>query len=219
MTDLNILFEDEWLIAIDKPAGMLVHPGREPEPDDQIALKSVRNYLGQYVYIVHRLDRPTSGVLIFTKDQETQSRLSILFQNWDVKKQYCAVVPGEAPEQFEVDLPVKRNDEAEAMPSFTKFERISFKEPGAVAENSFSLLKVNPHTGRFHQIRRHLAWNSLPIMGDYLYGDIDQNNLIAEQTGIKRMMLLAESIHFTHPVTGVETLIKAEIPPDFLRFK
>ena len=217
-THLNILYEDDWLIAIDKPAGMLVHPGREPEPDEHIALKSVRNYLDQYAYVVHRLDRPTSGVLVFTKDQETQSKLSILFQTWKVQKKYFAVVIGETEESAEVDLPVKRNDESEAMPSLTKYTRKALTPAGVLSDSSFSLLDVKPHTGRFHQIRRHLSWTGFPIVGDYLYGDIDTNNFNAEKTGVKRMMLMSYSLGFPHPQTGEYILIEAEMPPEFKKF-
>jgi len=217
-THLNILFEDEWLIAIDKPAGMLVHPGRDPEPDEHIALKSVRNYLGQYAYVVHRLDRPTSGVLVFTKDQETQSKLSILFQTWEVKKKYYAVVLGETDIQGEVDIPVKRNEESEAMPSLTKYSRKNFVGPGTFGDSSFSLLDVKPHTGRYHQIRRHLSWTGFPIMGDYLYGDIETNDKNAELSDVKRMMLMSYSLNFIHPQTGEGIIIEAEMLDEFQKF-
>lgn len=217
-THLKILFEDEWLIAIDKPAGMLVHPGKEAEADEHIALKSVRNYLEQYAYVVHRLDRPTSGVLVFTKDQQTQSKLSILFQTWQVKKKYYAVVLGETALEGKVDIPVKRNDESEAMPSLTNFRRRNFIPAGEFAETSFSFVDVEPHTGRFHQIRRHFSWSGFPIMGDYLYGDIETNNRNAELTGVKRMMLMSYSLEFTHPQTGEQLQIEAEIPQEFKKF-
>lgn len=220
MTDMhqNILYQDEWLIAIDKPPGMLVHPGKEPEPDEQIALKSIRNYLKQYVFVVHRLDRPTSGVLIFAKDKDTQSKLSILFQNREVDKKYLAVVAGEAPEKNSVDLPIKRDEESEAAPSLTHFTRLNLTKEGALGDTSFSLLDVDPVTGRFHQIRRHLFWTGFPIMGDYLYGSIEDNDRMAEQTGVKRMMLMAKSLEFIHPQTGEEVKIEAELPEDFLKF-
>jgi len=217
-THLKILFEDDWLIAIDKPAGMLVHPGRDPEPDEHIALKSVRNYLGQYAYVVHRLDRPTSGVLIFTKDQETQSKLSVMFQSWQVKKKYYAVVLGETPEKDKVEIPVKRNEESEAMPSLTNYYRKNLVPAGEYADYSFSLLDVEPHTGRYHQIRRHLSWTGFPIMGDYLYGDIDTNDSNAALTGVKRMMLMSYSLDFVHPQTSKPLLIEAEMPAEFKKF-
>jgi tRNA pseudouridine65 synthase len=215
VSDLNILYQDEYLIAIDKPAGMLVHPGRDPEPDEHIAMKALRNYLEQYVYIVHRLDRPTSGVLLFTLNKTVQSAVSIQFQTWKVKKRYFAVVVGEAPEEFEVDLPVKRNEESEAAPSLTRSKRVNYSPPGKLAEQGFSFLDVEPHTGRFHQIRRHLAWSDLPIVGDYLYGDIETNDHIAEQTGIKRMMLMSNSLEFTHPITQESVKVQAETSKDF----
>ena len=206
------------ILAIDKPAGMLVHPGRDPEPDDQIAMKAVRNYLGKYVYIVHRLDRPTSGVLLFTLSKKAQKNVSIQFQTWKVKKRYLAVTIGETEEKFSVDLPVKRNEDDEPAPSFTEFEKLNFIPKNDNCRHSFSLLSVNPHTGRHHQIRRHLAWNNLPIAGDYLYGDIDTNNEIAEITGIPRMMLMAQSLTVRHPVTGEDLTISAEPSEDFKFF-
>ena len=218
MSDLEILYQDEHLIAINKPAGMLVHPGRDPEPDDQIAMKAIRNYLGQYVYIVHRLDRPTSGVLLFTLSKEVQSNVSIQFQTWKVKKKYYAVAVGKTPEEFEVDLPVKRNDESEPAPSLTRFKRINYFEPREGVEKGLSLLDVHPHTGRHHQIRRHLAWSDFPIMGDYLYGDIEENNLMGETTGIKRMMLASYSLELHHPVMDKLIMIDIPMPEEFARF-
>ncbi len=213
-----IIYEDEWLIAIDKPSGMLVHPTKNPEPDEQIALKALRNHLGQYLFVVHRLDRPTSGVLIFTKTPEVQSQLSILFQTWQVKKQYYAVVPFETPKEFSVDLPVKREETDEPMPSFTHFEMITSIPANKLATSPFTLPKVSPQTGRFHQIRRHLAWNNFPIMNDYLYGDIPFNTKLAEETKITRLMLLAKSIEFIHPVTQKRVFIETPFPQEFLKF-
>ena len=218
-THLNIIYEDDWLIAINKPAGMLVHPGRDPEPDEHIALKSVRNYLGHYAYVVHRLDRPTSGVLVFTKDQKTQSLLSIMFQTWKVKKKYFAVVLGGAPKSGEVDIPVSRDEESDAMPSLTNYDRRNFVPAGELSDTSFSLLDVKPHTGRHHQIRRHLVWTAFPIMGDYLYGDIETNDLNAEKTGVKRMMLMSYSLEFTHPQTGANVLIEVDMSEEFKKFE
>jgi tRNA pseudouridine65 synthase len=219
MSELNILYQDEHLIAIDKPAGMLVHPGRDPEPDDQIAMKALRNYLGQYVYIVHRLDRPTSGVLVFTLSKEVQSKVSIQFQKWQVHKKYYAAALGETPDEFEVDTPVKRDDDSKPAPSLTKFKKISYVPKGVLADRDFTLLDVEPYTGRFHQIRRHLAWEGYPIVGDYLYGDIDENNLISDQIDIKRMMLMSYSLELTHPVTCKKLLIKTGMPPEFAMFE
>jgi tRNA pseudouridine65 synthase len=219
MSELNILYQDDHLIAIDKPAGMLVHPGRDPEPDEQIAMKALRNYLGQYVYIVHRLDRPTSGVLVFTLSKEVQSKLSIQFQKWQVHKKYYAVALGETPAEFEVDTPVKRDDDSKPAPSLTKFKKISYVPKGVLAERDFTLLDVEPYTGRFHQIRRHLSWEGFPIVGDYLYGDIDENNSISDQIAIRRMMLMSYSLELTHPVTCQKLLIKTAMPPEFATFK
>lgn len=218
MSDLKILYQDEHLIAIDKPAGMLVHPGRDPEPDEQIAMKALRNYLGQYVYIVHRLDRPTSGVLLFTLSKEVQSKVSIQFQKWQVHKKYYAVAVGKTSEEFEVDIPLKRDEESQPAPSLTKFKRINYLPKGVLADTDFSVLDVEPHTGRYHQIRRHLGWNDFPIVGDYLYGDIEKNTSLSKQTSVKRMMLMSYSLEVFHPVTCEKLLITADMPDDFKRF-
>ena len=147
-----------------------------------VALKHLRNKLGQYLYVVHRLDRPTCGVLIFALNKDVQSKLSILFQTWKVKKVYHAVVLGETNAEGEVDLPVQRNEESDAMPSYTFYKRLNFIQKGKLADAAFSYLEVHPKTGRHHQIRRHLSWTGFPIFCDYLYGDIETNEKLADQT-------------------------------------
>ncbi|MCM8533048.1 MAG: pseudouridine synthase [Lentisphaeraceae bacterium] len=206
---LDIIYEDEWLIAINKPVSMLVHPGRDPEPDDQIAMKALRNHLSQYVYILHRLDRPTSGVLLFAKDQETQSKVSIIFQERKIEKRYYALVRGETSQEFSVDLEINRAHDEVPRPSLTHFSKLKEVVIPSL-EQTFTLLNCHPITGRIHQIRRHLEHKGHAIMGDYLYGDIEENNAFVEETEIKRMMLMSYLLEFTHPYT--DELIRIELP-------
>lgn len=213
---LDILYEDDWLVAINKPVGMLVHPGREKEPDDQIAMKALRNHLGHYVYILHRLDRPTSGVLLFAKNQEAQSKVSIIFQERQIKKRYFALVRGITPEKFKVDLPINRAHDEIPRPSLTEFKTLGTTVIEDL-DQSFSLLDCKPETGRIHQIRKHLESEGHAIMGDYLYGDIEENNTFAEHSGIKRMMLISRLLAFKHPYTDKEIRIELSCPEEFMK--
>ena len=211
---LDIIYEDEWLVAINKPVSMLVHPGREKEPDDQIAMKALRNHLGHYVYILHRLDRPTSGVLLFAKSQEAQTKVSIIFQERQIKKRYFALVRGKTTGKFTVDKPINRAHDEIPRPSLTEFKTL---ETATIIElnQDFSLLDCKPETGRIHQIRKHLESVGHAIMGDYLYGDIEENDAFAENTGIKRMMLMSRLLAFRHPFTGQEIRIELSCPEEF----
>lgn len=213
---LDIIYEDEWLIAINKPVSMLVHPGREKEPDDQIAMKALRNHLGHYVYILHRLDRPTSGVLLFAKNQEAQTKVSIIFQERQIKKRYFALVRGETPERFKVDKPINRAHDEIPRPSLTEFKTLEIIRIEELNQ-SFSLLDCKPETGRIHQIRKHLESAGHAIMGDYLYGDIEENNSFADKTGLKRMMLMSRLLAFKHPFTDEDIRIELICPEEFTR--
>jgi len=208
--DLLILFQDAWLVAVDKPAGMLVHAGREPEPAAQVAMKVVRDRLDRFVYTIHRLDRPTSGVLLFALDPEVQRAMQGAFRAGRVTKTYRALVRGEAPDAGTIDLPLTKSDADPALrPCCTRFRRLSCPTPG------LSLLEVKPATGRMHQIRRHLQAIGHPIVGDYLYGEAAFNERVAAEHGVDRMMLMAHALAFAHPVTQEALTIAAPLAEAF----
>lgn len=212
---LEVLYQDQWLIVIDKPAGMLVHPGREPEPADQIAMKVLRDQIGHRVQTVHRLDRPTSGVLLFALDEKIEADLRRQFEQQEVGKLYRAVVPGETPERWVSSDPLQKDPEEPFREASTEFVR---SEVIKAHEETFSLLEVTPKTGRYHQIRKHLSERGFPIVGDYLYGDVKKMDQLAALTGQSRLMLHAAELTFFHPVEGIEISIGSVLPKRFSPF-
>ena len=221
MNKLHILYQDSGLVAVDKPAGILVHQARIPEPSDQIAMKILRDQLNTKIFTIHRLDRPTSGVLLFAITKDSLRLAHDLFENREVFKKYIAVVHGETPVSWRCETPLRRIETEEPRPALTHFKRLDYRPAGSfpnAPELTVSIVEATPHTGRYHQIRRHLHEAGHPILGDYLYGDIEHNNGVAEQTGIPRMMLLASELHFNHPETDLPIEIKAPLPAEFSYF-
>jgi tRNA pseudouridine65 synthase len=225
---LTILYQDEYIVAIDKPAGLFVHRSYMDRDAPFFALQLLRDQIGQYVYPVHRLDRPTSGVLIFALTKTVARLLSELFENKlgstdltnsppAMLKTYYALTRGYLVEPSGVidyplkekldklgDKHVKTNKPAQS--AFTKYQ---VKQQASLAIKlgkfdsiRYSLIKLQPISGRRHQIRRHLAHLRHPIIGDINYGDNKQNPFFAQYFGFKRLMLMAESLEFNHPISG-----------------
>lgn len=212
---LEILYQDQWLVVVNKPAGMLVHAGRDPEPDDQIAMKVVRDQIGQRVGTVHRLDRPTSGVLLFALDTVIEAELRQQFEDQIVSKKYVAVVSGETPESWIADEKLQKDEGEPYREAETGFAR---ERVVAIGGEPFSVLSVAPQTGRYHQIRKHLHGAGFPIVGDYLYGDVAEMERIAALIGQPRLMLHAHRLSFFHPVEGLEIEVSAKLPDRFTPF-
>ncbi|MCF6312628.1 MAG: pseudouridine synthase [Verrucomicrobiales bacterium] len=212
---LKILYHDQWLVVVDKPAGMLVHPGRDPEPVEQIAMKTLRDQLGQRVYPVHRLDRPTSGVLLFLLDQKVVDCVRKQFDQQLVKKTYAAVVCGETPEEWTTRDGLQKSEGEPFREAETYFVRDRICNIGS---DVFSVLTAAPKTGRFHQIRKHLLSSGNPIVGDFLYGEIGKMERIAELIDQPRLMLHARQLSFTHPVEGHEIVVTSPLPERFKPF-
>ena len=222
MKTLQILYQDDGLVAVDKPAGILVHQTNTPEPDDQVAMKILRDQLGQKIYTIHRLDRPTSGVLLFALFKASLRLAHDLFEKRKVTKKYLAVVHGKTETEWEADTPLRRSTDEEKRAALTHFKQIEFRPAGSFPDApdlEVSLVEATPHTGRYHQIRQHLQLSGHPIVGDYLYGDMEHNTRVSEQIGHTRMMLRATELHFIHPETGVPIDIHAPPSPDFSFFE
>lgn len=212
MTPLRILFQDEHLVAIDKPAGLLVHPGKEDEGPEWIAMKRLRDQLGRQVHPVHRLDRPTCGVLLFALDRATCGLVQSAFESREVEKTYLAVVFGETPGAWECDTPLSRVPEEAPSPAHTSFRRLACAASPDPAL-TVSLVEAKPTTGRFHQIRRHLSEAGHPIVGDYRYAGIERCDHAGEALGTgTRMLLQAKSLEFGHPYE--ERRVRVEAPAD-----
>ncbi len=220
---LSVLYEDEHYVAIDKPVGILVHR-TEISGDTVFLLQQLRRQIGQRVYPVHRLDRGTSGVMVWAKSREAVGPLAALFKRREVEKVYWAIVRGWMPDEGVIDYPIPAGlaPQLQPLPAQTAYRTWSRSEtPWAIgnryATARFSFLHVQPRTGRRHQIRRHLAHLRHPIIGDRRYGDNKHNKFFKEQLGIERLLLHAERLRFRHPLSGVEVHLVA--PPDdaFLR--
>ncbi|MDP4626296.1 MAG: pseudouridine synthase [Akkermansiaceae bacterium] len=219
MPPLHILFQDAFLVAINKPAGMIVHPGRDKEDPEDIAILRLRDLLGRRVYPVHRLDRPTSGVQLFALDKQTASLTQQAFARREVFKTYHAIISGCTPPQWTCETPLKTNPEDEPLSAETSFERIAVTSPGDFpnhAELILSLLKASPLTGRFHQIRRHLLEAGFPIVGDFRYAGIERSFELGEILGTgTRMLLQSKNLKLTHPHTNEPLEIIAPTDPEF----
>lgn len=216
---LDIIYEDEWYVAINKPHGLLVHRTKIAEEKKEFALQLLRDQLNQHVFLVHRLDRPTSGILLFAKSSEAAKKVALLFEKREVNKEYYAIVRGYASEKNTLEYPLKKDgdgEEQEAITHYTKLAQIEI--PIAVSRyptSRYSLLNVFPKTGRMHQIRRHLAKERHYLIGDKRHGDCKHNKMFEEQLNSHKMLLHAHTLSFIHPYTFQKTIINATVSKEF----
>lgn len=227
--ELKILFRDEHLVAIDKPAGMLVHRTPLAARDERFVLQTLRDQLGRHVYPVHRLDRGTSGVLLFALDAGTARQLTESFAARAVHKHYLALVRGWPAATGVIDHPLSRLDDEVPLadrglgegpqPAVTHYERLATIELlnglGPHPASRYALLRLQPLTGRRHQLRRHLKHASHPIIGDATYGKGAHNRWWAQQLGITRLWLHAGSLRLPHPLTGEPLHVDAPPGPEW----
>ncbi|MBF7072263.1 tRNA pseudouridine(65) synthase TruC [Glaciecola sp. MH2013] len=213
---LNILHQDQHLVVVHKPANMLVHKSMIDRHETQFVMTILRDQIGQYVYPVHRLDKPTSGVLMFALSSDVARLLAGLFENREVKKEYHAILRGFAPEQISIDYALKEKHDPiadkhakkdkEAQSALTVLERVAtltVPEPvGRYPEARYSFVKLLPETGRKHQLRRHMAHIRHPIIGDTTHGDGKQNKFARTNLDFHQLALCATKLSFTHPITG-----------------
>lgn len=232
---LAILYQDSYLVAVDKPSGMLVHRSFLDKDETRFVLQSLRDQLGQHVYPVHRLDRPTSGVLVFALSAEIAKVLSQQIEAGFWQKGYLAVVRGYLQAAGILDYPLKEQldsiadkyakvDKA-AQSAVTRYQPLHYVElPFAVSRYDtarYSLVALQPLTGRKHQLRRHLAHLRHPIVGDTSHGDGKHNALFREQFANARLLLCAFTLQLPHPVTGKTLTLQAglgELGSLFSRF-
>jgi tRNA pseudouridine65 synthase len=203
--DLPLLFRDDLLVVVGKPAGMAVHRGLSR--DRIVVLQTLRDVLDRRVYPVHRLDRATSGALLLALDAGTARRLQEQFASGRVEKRYLALVRGIPPEEGVIDHPVPRGPGGERVPAVTGFRRLATFE-------RYALVEARPRTGRYHQIRRHFKHLSHPLIGDVRYGKGEHNRLFRERFGLHRLALHALELAFEHPGTGEALRITAPVPED-----
>ncbi len=226
---LDILYQDDDLVAINKPSGLLVHRSMIDRYETEFAIQQTRDQIGQHVFPVHRLDKPTSGVLLFALNRDTAREVTQQFGDKKIQKSYRAVVRGYTQEKGRIDYALKEQrdkmtdsktrQDKEAQEALTNYIREATVElPFAVrpyATSRYSLLKLMPETGRKHQIRRHMKHIFHPIVGDTSHGDGKHNTLFREQFDCHRLLLHADSLMLKHPVSGNDLRIKASLPNDF----
>ncbi len=229
MKSLPVLYQDKYLIAVNKPSGLLVHRSDIDRQATENAMKIVRNQLRQWVYPVHRLDKATSGLLVFALDQETARRMTTLFTDDMVSKEYVAVVRGFTEDAGRIDHPLrerwdkmtdqKADRDKPAKPAVSEYQRLAVIElpypVGRYSTARFSLVQVAPLTGRNHQIRRHLKHIFHPVVGDTTYGDGKQNDFFRKQFSCRRLLLHASKIGFAHPLTGEQLSLQAPLDQTF----
>lgn len=230
LNPLTVIYRDSWLLAVHKPAGLLVHRSPIDKHETEFALQYARELNGgEHVYPVHRLDRPTSGVLLFARDQETARRLGMALMAGEVAKTYLAVVRGWTPEDGVIDYPLRdepedrrlKGREQPVREALTRYRRLATTElPVAIERyptSRYSLVELTPETGRKHQLRRHMKHINHPIIGDANHGRGRHNRYFAERFGQGRLMLAATALNLTHPVTGEPLSLSAEPEPGFIR--
>lgn len=214
---LQILHEDEHLLVVNKPAGLLVHKTRQAFGEEENALIRLRDQLGSWVSPVHRLDRATSGCLLFAKNEVILPQVKQLFMDRKVKKVYLCIARGIPLEKSGViDHPLKSERSGKLQEAQSKFQVIReaempFNSTGRYPTSRYSLLEVEPHTGRTHQIRRHLAHIRHYILGDKKHGDNKQNTYFETHYQLQNLLLHAWKLDFVHPIS--QQLLQITCPP------
>jgi len=214
---IPVLYRDEFLAVVDKPAGLMVHDSALARGETDFAADRLREQFGRPIFLVHRLDRATSGCLLLAFDRETASVLGKTLMSHAFEKAYLAVCRGWPAEPiFEVDHPLDGGPgKPQKKPAITRFERLASCEldlpSSGFPTSRYALLRAWPQTGRFRQIRRHLKHLSHHLIGDTSHGD-GRHNRAFRMMGIHRMLLHAERLRFPHPATGVP--LDALAPPD-----
>ncbi len=207
---MQIIFEDEYFFAIDKPAGFFVHPPEAsayPTPREKICLYVLQEKLKKNVYPVHRLDAPTSGIVLFAHSKDATRSLSRLFADRDIEKTYWAIARGYTEDEGVIRLPLEVKGFREPMESETRYKTLARVElPFAVGPKyptaRYSYVEVKPTTGRWHQIRRHFDRIAHPLLGDIEHGDSHHNRFFRDVLKLSGLCLRAQSLSFVHPWNG-----------------
>lgn len=221
---LPIVYQDDTLVAVRKPSGLLVHRTALARGETRFALQTLRDQLGRHVYPVHRLDRPTSGLLLFALDPAMATALGEEFTAQRVHKRYLAVVRGVGPEHEWLDGPLREEDgqrpkaEMPAQPACTEVRRLDSVELPIQVDRfpqaRYSLMEARPLTGRRHQIRRHLSRRGYPIIGDAKHGKGLHNRFFRQRFDCSRLLLAAVGLSFHHPGRQTTLHLSAALEAD-----
>ncbi|CAM5255249.1 pseudouridine synthase [Rhodanobacter lindaniclasticus] len=214
---IDILYQDDALLAVNKPANLAVHRSTFVGPADEFLIDLLREQVGDSVYLAHRLDRATSGLLLVARSKEVAAALGEQFMQRTVHKQYLVVVRGwPEPAGGVVDYPLPGSrDTGPRREARTHYRRLATIEVpielGRYPQQRYALLLAEPESGRFRQIRKHLAHIHHPVIGDCQHGRGDHNRLYKQHFGCHRMLLHAWRLCFAHPATGAAMEIEAPL--------
>ena len=217
-TFLEIIYQDEVIVIVNKPTGLLVHRSPIAADASEFAIQVLRDQIGQKVFPVHRLDRKTSGLLVFALNEEVNKLMQVAFMNRAIEKKYLAIVRGFVAENGTIDyaLTNEAGKVQDALTHYRLLQQFEIEIPnGKCTTARYSLVEVEPETGRMHQIRKHFAHIFHPIIGDRPHGCNKQNKLFLEKWGMNSMLLHASELTFKHPLTNQEMTFKAPLPADF----
>lgn len=217
---LEILFEDEHFIAINKPHNLFVHRTNLDRTQLDSATQRVRAQLDEAATPVHRLDRPTSGILVFARHTDAIRRMNALFSERLVHKEYIALVRGYVDQEGIIDYPLKHKTKLQIQQAITRWQLIEHGELSVSTPphptSRFSLVTMYPQTGRWHQLRRHFSHLRHPIIGDTSHGDAHQNRIFRAQLPPPRLFLHASKLRFIHPFKPDMTCtIHCRVPTPF----
>lgn len=206
---IDLLYVDEHVVVANKPSGLLVHRGWDR--DDDVALFRVRDALGgEHVHPMHRLDRGTSGALVFARTQDAARVLAAAFEEGTIEKRYLALVRGHvARDEGEIDYAIQKSEDGPRVPALTRYRTLCRS-----AVDRCSLVEARPETGRLHQIRRHLRHIDHPLVGDVRHGSGSINRHYRATYALHRLALHAAAIAFAHPMTGERVAVEAPMPAD-----
>jgi tRNA pseudouridine65 synthase len=228
---LSLLFVDDHLVAVNKPPGLLVHPTRLDPHAAESVMQRLRDQLGRWVYPVHRLDRPTSGVLLLALDADTARVLGRLFEQGSVTKRYLGVVRGWTDAGGMIDHPLQPKPDPVAdadrrrprppQAARTRYRLLARAElpvsDGRHASSRYGLLELFPETGRRHQLRRHLKHLQHPLIGDTTWGKSRHNRLFQQLFGCRRLLLHCHELSLPHPREPAVLRVQAPLDPAFSR--
>ena len=204
---IELLFVDEHVVVANKPSGLLVHRGWDD--DDDVAMFRVRDAIGQHVHPLHRLDRGTSGALLFARTKAAAATLAKAFEEGRIDKRYLALVRGTPPDSGVIDYAIQKKEGGPRVPAVTRFRRVA-----SSPVDRCSLVEAIPETGRLHQIRRHLRHIDHPLVGDVKHGSGEINRRYRAEYNLCRLALHAEYLGFEHPVTAARIEVTAAMPDD-----
>ncbi|MEA3505695.1 MAG: pseudouridine synthase [Bacteroidota bacterium] len=215
----EIIFQDEHIIVVNKPVNLPVHKNDFMPHDAPYLTKAIGNMTNKSVYNVHRLDSKTSGLIVLTFSKEAAHNLALQFEQRRVQKTYYAVVrenPGEGIFDRKVTVKKKTKFKKPAKTNYKTVKTVATDITYKTSENiNISIVKIEPETGRWHQLRQHFAQERFDIIGDTQHGDFTLNRIITEKTGIKRLLLHASKLRFFHPETDEAISFEIDIPSAF----